>query len=150
MQYSAILFTTVFAANYGSTVAQPAPAPAPQQPAQQLPNIVIILVDDMGWHNLHAPPVHVNAEIKSPAIAQFAKDGVTLTNYYSYRYCGPSRCVGHRYTVCNLAIMRACAVVSMAELLFTELTQWTPIIPIPCSFPFLSKPIASSLSPHQP
>jgi len=55
------------------------------------PNIVIILVDDMGWHNLHAPPVHVNAEIESPAIAKLAEEGVTLTNYYAYRYCGPSR-----------------------------------------------------------
>ena len=65
-----------------------ASASASSEPA---PNIVIILVDDMGWHNLHAPPVHVNAEIQSPAIAAFAKDGVTLTNYYSFRYCGPSR-----------------------------------------------------------
>ena len=60
-------------------------------PAASPPNIVIILVDDMGWHNIHAPPVHVNEEIKSPAMAQFAKEGVTLTNYYAYRYCGPSR-----------------------------------------------------------
>eukprot|EP00662_Eupelagonemidae_sp_cell21_P020934 gene20934-40390_t len=29
----------------------------------------------MGWHNLHAPPVHVNAEIRSPALAALAREG---------------------------------------------------------------------------
>ena len=46
---------------------------------------------DLGYHQLHAPPLHVNAEIQSPTLAQFARDGVTLSSYYSYKYCGPSR-----------------------------------------------------------
>lgn len=45
----------------------------------------------MGYHQLHAPPLHVNSEIQSPTLAKFARDGVVLSSYYSYKYCGPSR-----------------------------------------------------------
>ena len=55
------------------------------------PNIVLLVIDDMGWHNIHAPPLHVNAEIISPALARFATEGLVLSQYYAYRYCGPSR-----------------------------------------------------------
>jgi len=60
-------------------------------PPPSKPNIVVIVIDDMGWNNLHVPPVHINDEIKSPNLAKFAEAGVTLTNNYAYRYCGPSR-----------------------------------------------------------
>ena len=55
------------------------------------PNIVVLVIDDMGYHNLRAPPLHVNGEIESPHLASFAKQGVVLSQYYAYRYCGPSR-----------------------------------------------------------
>jgi len=43
------------------------------------PNIVLLVIDDMGWHNIHAPPLHVNAEIISPALARFATEGLVLS-----------------------------------------------------------------------
>ena len=55
------------------------------------PHMVFIVVDDMGYHNIRAPPLHVNSEISSPRLARMAKEGITLSNYYAYRYCGPSR-----------------------------------------------------------
>ena len=60
-------------------------------PPPPRPNIVLLVIDDMGWHNIHAPPLHVNAEIISPALARFATEGLVLSQYYAYRYCGPSR-----------------------------------------------------------
>ena len=39
-------------------------------PPPPRPNIVLLVIDDMGWHNIHAPPLHVNAEIISPALAR--------------------------------------------------------------------------------
>ena len=55
------------------------------------PHVVYALIDDLGYHQVHAPPAHVNAEIKSPFIASLANEGVTLTSWYAYKYCGPSR-----------------------------------------------------------
>ena len=55
------------------------------------PSIVLIVVDDMGYHNLHAPPLHVSGEIRTPALARFAASGVSLSNFIAYKYCGPSR-----------------------------------------------------------
>jgi arylsulfatase A-like enzyme len=54
------------------------------------PHVVYALIDDLGYHQIHAPPAHVNAEIKSPFIAKLATEGVTLTSHYAYKYCGPS------------------------------------------------------------
>ena len=34
------------------------------------PHIVFIVVDDMGYHNIRAPPLHVNSEISSPTLAR--------------------------------------------------------------------------------
>ena len=55
------------------------------------PHIVLIVVDDMGYHNLRAPPLHRNSEISSPTLTRMAAEGITLSNYYAYTYCGPSR-----------------------------------------------------------
>ena len=55
------------------------------------PHMVFIVVDDMGYHNIRAPPLHVNSEISSPTLTRMAKEGITLSNYYAYKYCGPSR-----------------------------------------------------------
>ena len=55
------------------------------------PHIVFIVVDDMGYHNIRAPPLHVNSEIYSPTLQRFAAEGITLSSYYAYKYCGPSR-----------------------------------------------------------
>lgn len=61
------------------------PAAAPK------PNIAFVVVDDMGYHNIRAPPLHRNSEISSPTLQRFAAEGITLSSYYAYKYCGPSR-----------------------------------------------------------
>jgi len=60
----------------------------PQQPQQ--PNIVLMLIDDMGWYNA---PWNGNDEIKArmPHIYQLAQTGVILDRHYSYKYCSPAR-----------------------------------------------------------
>jgi arylsulfatase B len=55
------------------------------------PHIVFVVVDDMGYHNIRAPPLHMNSEISSPTLQRFAAEGITLSSYYAYKYCGPSR-----------------------------------------------------------
>jgi len=48
--------------------------------AQQQPNVVLIVVDDMGWKDLG---VYGSDFHKTPQIDNFAKDGVLFTNAYS-------------------------------------------------------------------
>ena len=56
---------------------------------QQRPNVVLILSDDLGYHDLGC---YGHPKIKSPIIDQLAKDGVRLTSFYSgSTVCTPSR-----------------------------------------------------------
>lgn len=58
-------------------------------PAQERPNIVFILTDDMGWGDTQ--PYGVK-DIQTPAIARLAKEGVRLThNYSNGPLCTPTR-----------------------------------------------------------
>lgn len=53
------------------------------------PNIVFILVDDMGWADL---PVYGNAFNEAPHITQLAEEGMRFTNAYAAApVCSPSR-----------------------------------------------------------
>lgn len=56
------------------------------------PNIVIFLVDDLGWNQVgyHANPVG-NNEIKTPNIDAYAAAGLKLERSYMTPWCGPSR-----------------------------------------------------------
>ena len=51
------------------------------------PHLIIILVDDLGWHNVgwHNPLQ------KSPNIDALARSGAILERHYTYRFCSPSR-----------------------------------------------------------
>ena len=74
------------------------------------PHIVVVLIDDMGYHNIHAPPLHVNAEIKSPFLASIASTGVTLSQYYA---CKPhTTSVHHR--VFHIFVLQTSTVVQVA------------------------------------
>jgi Sulfatase len=57
------------------------------------PNVVVFLVDDMGWNQVgyHAKPSG-NDEIKTPNIDHYAtKVGIELDRGYMTPWCGPSR-----------------------------------------------------------
>jgi len=51
------------------------------------PNIVIIMVDDMGWSDLGC----YGGEIRTPHIDSLAADGIRFTQFYNNAICGPTR-----------------------------------------------------------
>jgi len=67
-----------------TAAAQPATAAA-AQPAR--PNIILILVDDMGWSDLGC----FGSEIDTPNLDRLAKDGLKLTQFYTTPRCCPTR-----------------------------------------------------------
>lgn len=54
---------------------------------KQRPNIVIIMVDDMGYSDIGC----YGGEIQTPNIDQLAADGVRFTNFYNNGICVPTR-----------------------------------------------------------
>ena len=74
--------------------------------AKQLPNIVFILADDLGYRELGS---FGQEKIKTPNLDQLAREGMRLTQHYSGNaVCAPSRCVlmtgkhpGHAYIRSN-------------------------------------------------
>ena len=52
-------------------------ATAQQQPRRSLPNVVLIVVDDLGYGDLGC---YGSKEIRTPAIDRLAKEGVRLTD----------------------------------------------------------------------
>ncbi|XP_022694796.1 arylsulfatase B-like isoform X2 [Varroa jacobsoni] len=52
------------------------------------PNIIIIVIDDLGWDDIS---LHGSQQILTPNIDQIAKEGVLLENYYTQAICTPSR-----------------------------------------------------------
>ena len=61
--------------------------PAPAAPPPGAPNVVIILMDDMGWSD----PGCFGSEIDTPNIDALAARGVRLTNYTTHPLCSPAR-----------------------------------------------------------
>jgi arylsulfatase A-like enzyme len=55
--------------------------------AQQSPNIVLILADDLGFSDLAS----YGSEIQTPSITALAEQGVSFTNYHTGANCAPSR-----------------------------------------------------------
>ena len=62
-----------------------------EEGAPPRPHIVLVVVDDMGYRNINAPPLYDNPEIISPELARLAREGISLSNYYAYKFCTPSR-----------------------------------------------------------
>ena len=56
--------------------------------AQQKPNIVFILADDLGYKDLGC---YGNPFIETPELDQMAKDGMLFTEAYAHPACSPSR-----------------------------------------------------------
>jgi len=55
--------------------------------SKPLPNIVIMLADDLGWHDLSWH----NPRVISPHLAVLANDGIVLEQHYSQQVCSPTR-----------------------------------------------------------
>ena len=55
--------------------------------SEKRPNIVIILVDDMGWSDIAS----YGGEIPTPNLDALAKNGVRFTQFYNTARCSPSR-----------------------------------------------------------
>ena len=55
--------------------------------AEERPNIVLIIADDVGFSDIGA----YGSEIRTPNIDALARQGVQLTNYHAAPTCGPSR-----------------------------------------------------------
>src|SRR6187431_2216101 len=64
-----------------------AAAPAAGQPASSRPNVVIILVDDMGWSDIGP----YGSEISTPHLDALADHGVRFTQFYATPRCSPTR-----------------------------------------------------------
>ena len=55
--------------------------------APTLPNLVVIVADDLGWHCTGAK----EPSILTPNLDELQQNGVELNSYYSYKYCSPTR-----------------------------------------------------------
>uniref|UniRef100_UPI0035C95A04 sulfatase-like hydrolase/transferase n=1 Tax=uncultured Sphingomonas sp. TaxID=158754 RepID=UPI0035C95A04 len=67
----------------------PAPAPAPQPAAAHRPNILFVLIDDMGFADLS---IMGDRKIATPNLDRLAQQGVLLTQFYDAApICSPSR-----------------------------------------------------------
>jgi arylsulfatase A-like enzyme len=59
------------------------------------PNIILFLVDDMGWQDCSLPfwdkPTRLNATYHTPNMERLAAKGMMLTNAYSNAVCTPTR-----------------------------------------------------------
>jgi arylsulfatase A-like enzyme len=63
--------------------------------AQQRPNIVIFLVDDMGWQDTSLPfwteETELNRRYHTPNMERLAREGMKFTNAYATPVCTPTR-----------------------------------------------------------
>ncbi len=87
-------------AESASLAGQPPHAgPALRQPAQaadgDLPNIVLFLVDDLGWQDTSVSfdrqPSLFQKHFRTPHVARLASRGVRFTNAYAHCVCSPTR-----------------------------------------------------------
>lgn len=74
---------TVGRTTAGSTPEWTYPPAAPQD----APNIVVVLVDDMGYSDIGP----FGSEIETPTLDRLAANGIRFTNYHTTPLCSPSR-----------------------------------------------------------
>jgi len=55
--------------------------------ADQRPNILLVMADDMGWTDLGS----FGSEIETPNLDTFARHGVKFSNFYVSMSCSPTR-----------------------------------------------------------
>lgn len=67
--------------------AAPAPGPPPPASADDRPNLVVILADDLGYSDLGS----YGGEIRTPHLDRLAEGGVRFTEFYNTSRCVPTR-----------------------------------------------------------
>jgi arylsulfatase A-like enzyme len=64
-------------------------------PPARKPNILLFLVDDMGWQDTSVPfwkkPTRFNRHFRTPNMERLARQGIRFTNAYSHAVCSPTR-----------------------------------------------------------
>lgn len=69
--------------------------PSAAVPIARPPNILLFLVDDMGWQDtsvpFHTTETPLNRRYRTPAMARLAADGMKFTQAYVASVCSPSR-----------------------------------------------------------
>ncbi|WP_441247643.1 sulfatase-like hydrolase/transferase [Kitasatospora sp. McL0602] len=77
-----------FAGTVGRTFRESTAAwPARQRPREGAPNIVVVLIDDMGYSDIGP----FGSEIPTPTLDRLAANGVRLANYHTMPLCSPAR-----------------------------------------------------------
>ncbi|MFL6065140.1 MAG: sulfatase-like hydrolase/transferase [Friedmanniella sp.] len=77
-----------FAGRIGRTISESRPAwPSPTRSPAGAPNLVIVLVDDLGFADIGP----YGSEIDTPHLNQLAAEGLTFTGYHTTPLCSPSR-----------------------------------------------------------
>ncbi len=72
----------------GRTFAESEPSwQPPRRPAGRAPNVVVVLVDDMGYSDIGP----FGSEVPTPVLDELAADGVRLSNYLTLPLCSPAR-----------------------------------------------------------
>ena len=64
---------------------------AKQVTSSKPPNILHILVDDMGWNEVEYHQPSGVDEVKTPNINQLRSNGLELDRFYTHKICSPSR-----------------------------------------------------------
>ncbi|MEO8697305.1 MAG: arylsulfatase [Acidimicrobiales bacterium] len=77
-----------FLGRIGRTVSESTPWwPAPTKPPDASPNVVLVLLDDMGFSDVGP----YGSEIPTPTLDRLAAGGLCFTNYHTAPLCSPSR-----------------------------------------------------------
>ena len=57
----------------------------------KLPNILLIVADDLGHNDVGAGFLKGNKRTLTPHLDELVQGGIELTQFYSFKYCAPTR-----------------------------------------------------------
>ena len=93
-RYVSVGFFFVFYVSFVASFQNPSLPPSPSRPSslEKRPNIVIVLVDDMGWSDIGC----YGGEIPTPNLDALARGGVRFTQFYARPLQPDARVSAHR------------------------------------------------------